>query len=107
MVISTLHKIFHNIREELMNDKFKVLKKSNQKIAALTSIAEVVKVLRYGGFEENRDAFVMNRVDIGVIDECIEGISHFLPKSTFNPYESHIISNSSTVIKEYEGQTST
>ena len=45
-----MHKIFHNIRSELMNEKFRVLKKSNQKIAILSSVPEIAKILKYGGF---------------------------------------------------------
>lgn len=51
-----------------MNDKFRVLKKSNQKIAILTSVPEVAKLLRYGGFEETKDTFVMGRVTIATLD---------------------------------------
>ena len=58
----------------------------------------MVKVLRYGGFEDRGDAFIMPKVNISGIDECLESVTKFLPKSTFNPYESHIISAGKTTI---------
>lgn len=39
--IDLLTKIFRNIRENLTNEKFRVLKKSNKKIAELVSIPEI------------------------------------------------------------------
>lgn len=37
-VVSSLSRIFNNIRENLINEKYRMLKKSNAKIAALTSV---------------------------------------------------------------------
>lgn len=51
-------------------------------------------------------AFVMNKVNIGAIDECIEVISKFLPSSNFNPYQSHISSIGKTTVENYEGPSS-
>lgn len=37
-MINTLWKIFHNIRDQITEEKFRVLKKTNKKIAELLSI---------------------------------------------------------------------
>lgn len=52
-VVRLLSKIFSNIRDNVTQLKFRQLKKSNDKIAKLTSIPEVDKILTYGGFERN------------------------------------------------------
>jgi hypothetical protein len=44
-------------------------------------------VLKFGGFEDAGAAFVMNKVNISTIDECIDSITKFLPPVTFNPYQ--------------------
>lgn len=49
-VVRLLSKIFSNIRDNVTQIKFRQLKKSNDKIAKLTSIPEVDKILTYGGF---------------------------------------------------------
>lgn len=49
-VVRLLSKIFSNIRDNVTQIKFRQLKKSNDKIAKLTSIPEVDKILAYGGF---------------------------------------------------------
>ena len=71
IITNTLNKIFTNIRENLISEKYRTLKKSNQKIAVLTSLADVAQILRFGGFEDNGSAYVMTKVNIGTIDECI------------------------------------
>lgn len=40
----------------------------------------------------------MTKVNISVIDECLETVTKFMPKATFNPYESHIISSGKTTV---------
>ena len=45
----------------------------------------------------------MTKVNISTIDECLEAVTQFLPKTTFNPYESHIISSGKTTVENYEG----
>jgi hypothetical protein len=45
-----LNKIFTNIRENLIDEKYRVLKKSNAKIAQLTQSNHVIKFLQIGGF---------------------------------------------------------
>ena len=49
----------------------------------------------------------MTRINIATLDECLENLTKFMPKSTFDPYSSHIIANGKTKIEEYEGQTTT
>lgn len=49
-VVRLLSKIFSNIRDNVTQIKFRQLKKSNDKIAKLTSIPEVDKILTFGGF---------------------------------------------------------
>jgi hypothetical protein len=105
-IIGTLSKIFNNIRENLINEKYRTLKRSNAKINILTSFKEVVKVLIYGGFEETGPGFVMNKVNISQIDDCIENISKFETGKSFNPYESHVSSIGKTTIENYEGPSS-
>jgi hypothetical protein len=74
------------------------LKKSNAKIAALTSVREVGSILKFGGFEDCGSAFVMNKVNISQLDECIDSISKFDESKTFNPYSEHISSTGKTTI---------
>lgn len=85
-IVGTLSKIFNNIRENLINEKYRTLKKSNAKINILTSFKEVVRILLHGGFEEIGLGFVMNKVNISQIDECIDSISKFETAKSFNPY---------------------
>jgi len=40
----------------------------------------------------------MTKVNISGIDECLETVAKFLPKTTFNPYESSIISAGKTTV---------
>jgi hypothetical protein len=99
--VETLAKIFTNIRENLIDEKFRTLKKSNQKIAQLAESKEIVQVLRHGGFEEVSPGFVLKKINISVIDECLENLAKFLPKIKFNPYESHISSIGDTTMQSY------
>jgi hypothetical protein len=43
----------------------------------------------------------MKKVNIGIIDECIDGIARYAPQNKFNPYESHIASIGDTNVKSY------
>lgn len=49
-VVRLLSKIFANIRENVTEVKYRQLKKSNDKIAKLTSLSEVDQILTHGGF---------------------------------------------------------
>jgi hypothetical protein len=69
-----LCRIFSNIRENLIDEKYRTLKKSNAKILQLTNYKEVAKVLTFGGFEEKNPGFVLTKINIGHLDECIEQI---------------------------------
>ena len=60
--------IYRNIRENPLNEKFRILKKSNKKIAQLASIPENIKILLYGGFIESKDTFNMKNVSLTKID---------------------------------------
>lgn len=101
-----LNKIFTNIRENLIDEKYRVLKKSNAKIAQLTQSNHAIKFLQIGGFNEVSPGFVMQKVNIAAIDECLDAIAKFMPKIEFNPYESHISSIGNTNTSSYEGDSS-
>lgn len=67
-IIETLTRIFTNIRENLIDEKYRTLKKSNAKIGQLSEIKEVVQFLRYGGFEDVHPGFVLKKINISLID---------------------------------------
>ena len=69
--IDTLFRIFNNIRNSVIEEKFRRLKKSNKKIAELLKLKENFEILKYGGFEDYNDIFLMNQVNLGRIDECL------------------------------------
>ena len=48
--INTLAQIFRNIRDNITSEKYRTLKKSNQKIGQLLSVKENYRILAYGGF---------------------------------------------------------
>lgn len=66
----------------------------------------MVRILKHGGFEDVGPSFVLTKVNIGLIDECIESISKFQPSREFNPYKSHISSLGKTSPDNYEGPSS-
>ena len=105
-IINTLHRIFHNISENLMNEKYRTLKKSNAKISELTSHREVVEALKYGGFSETGEGFVMNNMNLERIDQCLECLGNYMQREEkFNPYQSYISSIGNTRAENYEGGT--
>ncbi len=63
-------------------------------------------MLTYGGFEENSQSFIMKKVNISLIDECLDAIGKYKPKIQFNPYQSHISSIGDTNVASYEGDSS-
>jgi hypothetical protein len=65
-----------------------------------------VQLLRYGGFEEVHPGLVLRKINISVIDECLDTLAKFAPKIKFNPYQSHISSIGSTTVESYEGESS-
>ena len=69
--MDTMTRIFRNIRENITQEKFRILKKSNQKVSELISIKENAQILNYGGFEDNKDTIVMKNFAIGKIDDCL------------------------------------
>ena len=89
----------------MTEEKFRVLKKSNDKIAKLTSIQEVHAVLTYGGFERSNEGYYLAKINLSLLDECINELSKHGHKITFNPYEQKIISLSANKVN-YEGETS-
>lgn len=104
--VETLTKIFTNIRENLIDEKYRTLKKTNAKVAQLAEIKEAAQVLRYGGFEEMPPGFVLRKINISLIDECLDALGKFSPRVKFDPYQSHISSIGSTTPEAYEGQSS-
>ena len=67
-MVRMLSRIFSNIQDNLMDDKYRTLKKSNNKIAELTSHQEVVQILRHGGFVEIHPGYVLQNVNLSQID---------------------------------------
>lgn len=63
-------------------------------------------MLTYGGFEENSQSFIMKKINISLIDECLDAIAKYRPKIQFNPYQSHIYSLGNTNTASYEGDSS-
>lgn len=48
--VELLSRIFGNIRENLIDEKYRTLKKSNPRVNALLQFPQVLKILRMGGF---------------------------------------------------------
>jgi|JI61114BRNA_FD_contig_21_12351177_length_444_multi_2_in_0_out_0_1 hypothetical protein len=48
----------------------------------------------------------MRKVNISLIDECLDAIAKYRPKIQFNPYQSHISSIGNTNMASYEGDSS-
>lgn len=90
--IDTLIKIFRNIRDNLTQEKYRMLKKSNQKIMDLISVRECGDILVHGGFENQKDVLTMKQVNLGKIDECLDGLIKHHSGSKFDPYKAQIIS---------------
>jgi hypothetical protein len=105
-IVEMLTRIFTNIRENLIDEKYRTLKKSNAKIGQLAEVKEAVQLLRFGGFEEVPPGFVLRKINISVIDECLDSLAKFAPKIKFDPYQSHISSIGSTTVQAYEGESS-
>lgn len=62
---------------------------------------EIVQILKYGGFEEVHPGFVLKKINIATIDECLDSLSKFAPKIKFNPYQEHISSIGQTTMESY------
>lgn len=100
-LVSILTKIFTNVRENLIDEKYRTLKKTNNKISQLAEVKEIVQILKYGGFEEVHPGFVLKKINIATIDECLDSLSKFAPKIKFNPYQEHISSIGQTTMESY------
>lgn len=86
-LVSILTKIFTNVRENLIDEKYRTLKKTNNKISLLAEVKEIVQILKHGGFEEVHPGFVLRKINIATIDECLDSLNKFAPKIKFNPYQ--------------------
>ena len=98
-VVTLLSKIFNNIRNSVTEEKYRTLKRSNDKISKLISIREVENVLKYGGFENEKIGYVMKKVNLALLDECSDEIGRHIEKVKFNPYEASIMSVGKSTVK--------
>lgn len=48
----------------------------------------------------------MTKINLGLLDECVDAIAKFAPKEKFNPYQQHTTSRGETSSQIYEGQSS-
>lgn len=51
-LVDTIFRIFSNIRNSVIEEKYRTLKKNNKKISEILCYRECYEILKYGGFED-------------------------------------------------------